>query len=166
MLFDKNNEKEKNAVIGIIIFVVVLVILSLFFTVIFTMEKDAPIIELPRVEFSVISEDGSTSTNVSAVFSIKTNDKTVQNMEEDIINADIIEAMKDIDYTSLSEGNGTEYVKAVVKEQLSRKYGDAIEDVYISDFINDVRIPSKEKQDNKDDSSVNKTMEGLFKNMN
>lgn len=154
-------EKENRVAVGIVFFVIILIVLSLLFTTVVTMRASVKMVEVPQVKIAVQSKDGSETKNVSAKFTIKTESKEVQNIDKNILASEIGEAMRDIDYDELSDVNGTEYVKAVVKEQLSRKYGDAIDEVYISDFINDVKIPSKDDQDNKNDNDLNKTLEGI-----
>ncbi len=163
-----SNRRDEKSTIGVIVFVMFLIIMSLAFTVFITIKKDQKIISLPQVNVSILSDDGTEASNVSATFSIKTSDKKLQNTAKDVISTDVVEAMENVDYETLNkDGVDSDYVKSVVKESLSKKYGsEAIEEIYVTDFINDVKIPSKNDQDNANNNNVSKTMKGLFKNMN
>lgn len=157
-------KKEQKSAVGIIIFILFLVFCAVVFSVISVYSTNHAIIELPKVKISIPNSAGTQANTVTARFSVKTNDKKFKSTNHDEINATVIKALQSIDFSELSEENGTEYVKAVVKENLFRVYGEAIEDIYITDFINDVKIPAKEEKDNSKDNKVSDTLKSFKTN--
>lgn len=157
----KSNNKEQKSAVGIVIFIVFLVLAAVIFSVISVVSTSQTVMDLPQIKISIPNKEGTQANTVTAKFSLKTKDKKFKTVNYDEINANIIKAMQDIDFNQLSDENGVDYVKAVVKENLIRTYGDVIDDIYISDFINDVKIPAKEEQENSKDSKVSDTLKSF-----
>lgn len=155
-----NKNKEGKSAVLIILFVIFLIFASVFFAAYIMGERDKWV-NVPEVKISIQSKDGMGVKNVSAKFSFKTDDKFLQGMSKEELASEIGEAMQALDYDMLVEDNGSEYVKNVIKDELCKKYGDSIDEIRIEEYLNDVRIPSRESESSKKDNELNDKLEGI-----
>lgn len=117
------------------------------------------------VKTSIISSDGE-EHSLEARFAVELTNEMIDSVDEKALIANITAALTSLNYDAASSYDGINYVKEMINKNLESVDGvniDAIEGIYITDFLTDFQLNTDTLPADKGNSSIWKS---LFKKIN
>lgn len=143
MANNKLNKKKENGgtIVVIIIFAIVIIFAVIFGSFYKTTNNTGTgYLSLEPIDVTIFSENTSENHAIHLKVKLEMEEKHLKKINTNNVEYIITEELKSLDYNSIIEKDGMEYLKEQILKALSEKY-EGIKEIYLEDFTTDVNIP-------------------------
>lgn len=130
----KNERKMSLVVVFILIIIGIVAFFGIGYKSIFSFVKEG------SVELKPINTTFNGEHPVSLKIGLSGNERKLNKLDLDNIQLATTKIIENLDYDKIKQQNGSEYIKQEVLKGLKEQYGDVVEEVYLTEFLNDVGI--------------------------